>query len=198
MRLDEYLTTPGSLTVAQLRERIGAKSDLQIRQWQHGYAGRQPGPAHAMAIQQATDGAVRVGDLRPDDWHRIWPMLVGTDGAIVMAPPPVPREVHAIYVAGPMSGIKDHNYPAFFAAALALRQRGFVVENPAENPEPQCKSWQGYMRMAVAQVAKVDAVALLPGWESSTGARVEFNLATGLGLKVAPLDHFLSPELAAA
>lgn len=24
---------------------------------------------------------VPVWELRPDDWHRIWPMLIGTDGA---------------------------------------------------------------------------------------------------------------------
>ena len=40
----------------------------------------------AVAIERATDGAVRRWDLRPDDWHRIWPELVGMDGA-----PPVPE-----------------------------------------------------------------------------------------------------------
>ena len=32
-------------------------------------------------IEQATDGAVRRWDLRPDDWHRIWPELIGAEGA---------------------------------------------------------------------------------------------------------------------
>lgn len=76
MKLKEYLSIPGSLTVAQLAERIGVKSELQIRQWQHGYSGRQPGPEYAVAIEQATKGAVTRKDLRPDDWNRIWPELV--------------------------------------------------------------------------------------------------------------------------
>ena len=85
MNLHEYLASDGALSVAQLRERIGAKSDAQVRQWQHGYGDRQPNPEYAMAIEQATGGKVRVWDLRPNDWHRIWPMLIAADGA-----PPVP------------------------------------------------------------------------------------------------------------
>lgn len=97
-----------------------------------------------------------------------------------------------LYIAGPMTGLPDFNFPAFHAAAFALRALGFEVENPAENPEPSCKSWLGYMRMAVAQVAKVDAVVLLPGWEDSRGAKVEYQLAVGLGLIVLPLDFALT------
>lgn len=31
---------------------------------------------HCAAIEKATAGAVTRRDLRPDDWHRIWPELV--------------------------------------------------------------------------------------------------------------------------
>ena len=65
MRLDEYLKT-GAMTVAELRHAIGAKSDAQVRQWQHGYAGRKPGHSYCMAIEAATKGVVRCEDLRPD------------------------------------------------------------------------------------------------------------------------------------
>lgn len=102
-----------------------------------------------------------------------------------------------VYVAGPMSGLPLDNHPAFHAAAAELRALGFEVENPAENPEPPCKSWLGYMRMAVAQVAKVDAIVLLPGWENSRGAKVEYDLAVGLGLKVWPLDYALTRKAVA-
>jgi DNA-binding transcriptional regulator YdaS (Cro superfamily) len=81
MNLREYLASPGALSVAQLKERIGAKSDDQVRQWQHGYAGRKPDPGYCMAIRKATGGLVEVWDLRPDDWHRIWPMFIGKKGA---------------------------------------------------------------------------------------------------------------------
>ena len=93
-----------------------------------------------------------------------------------------------IYIAGPMTGLPEYNYPAFNAAAEELRRQGHEVENPAENPEPPCRSWEGYMRMAVAQLVRCETVALLPGWEASKGANVEHRLAHDLGLKVLPIS----------
>ena len=88
------------------------------------------------------------------------------------------------YVAGPMTGLKDLNYPAFDAAASELRTAGHHVENPAENPVPACGSWEGYMRLAVRQLATCDAIYLLPGWEDSRGAVIEVRLAQDLGLRM--------------
>ena len=97
-----------------------------------------------------------------------------------------------IYIAGQMTGIPDWNFPAFHAAAAELRAAGYEVENPAENPVPPCGgTWLGYMRMAIAQVATVDAVVMLPGWENSRGAKIERDLAIGLGLGVMTLDAAL-------
>ena len=87
-----------------------------------------------------------------------------------------------IYIAGPMTGLPDYNYPAFNAAAVELRAAGLEVCNPAENPEPECKSWAGYMRMALAQLVTCDSIYLLKGWESSKGARIERDLAHNLNL----------------
>lgn len=75
MKLSEYLARPDALSVSDLRLQIGARSNAQIRQWQHGYAKRKPGPAYCWAIETATGGAVTRRDLRPNDWHRIWPEL---------------------------------------------------------------------------------------------------------------------------
>lgn len=81
MNLADYFSQPGSMSVATLRDRIGVKSDAQIRQWQHGYADRRPGPTYCTAIEQATERQVCRWDLRPEDWHLIWPELIGAEGA---------------------------------------------------------------------------------------------------------------------
>ena len=92
-----------------------------------------------------------------------------------------------VYIAGPMTGRPQFNYPAFHQAATLLRAAGYAVINPAENPAPLCGSWLGYMRMSVAQVASVDCVVMLPGWPFSKGARIEYLIAKLLGLGVTSL-----------
>lgn len=89
-----------------------------------------------------------------------------------------------IYLAGPMTGIPGLNYDAFNAESARLRALGYTVENPAENQEPPCKSWAGYMRLAIAQLVTCDAIALLPGSELSRGAVTELGLAHKLGMRI--------------
>lgn len=100
-----------------------------------------------------------------------------------------------LYIAGPMTGYPESNYPAFHAAARLLRFFGYQVENPAENPEPPCGTWLGYMRMALRQISTVDGVVMLPGWIWSRGARIEWLLAKLLGLRVLSLDRALEEGL---
>ncbi|KMW48109.1 helix-turn-helix domain-containing protein [Ralstonia pickettii] len=78
MNLDQYLSSDGALSVAQLRERMQSlgyevKSNAQIRQWRHGYGGRRPDPKNCIGIERATNCVVTRKDLRPDDWQQIWP-----------------------------------------------------------------------------------------------------------------------------
>ncbi|AZL74564.1 DUF4406 domain-containing protein [Pseudomonas oryziphila] len=89
-----------------------------------------------------------------------------------------------VYISGPMSGLPDLNYPAFHAVAGRLRAEGLEVENPAENPEPPCGSWSGYMRLALVQISKCNGMIVLPGWTKSRGARLEVHIAKELGLLV--------------
>lgn len=93
MDLNDYLKSPGAMSVGQLRRAIGVNSDAQIRQWQHGYAGRRPSPEYCTAIERATGGAVTRRDLRPDDWHRIWPELVTSEFPAPAPAEPAPQAV---------------------------------------------------------------------------------------------------------
>lgn len=97
-----------------------------------------------------------------------------------------------VYIAGPMTGLPEFNYPAFFAAAEALRAAGHDPINPARTDgRDGCKTWLDYMRAALRDVADADGIALLPGWVESRGAAVEYRLGHDLGLDVAPLAEWL-------
>lgn len=87
-----------------------------------------------------------------------------------------------IYIAGPMSGLPDNNYPAFNAAAARFRAAGHEVMNPAENPQQW--SWEAYMKVSIPQMISCDRVIMLPGWETSRGARIEKELAHELLIPV--------------
>lgn len=103
-----------------------------------------------------------------------------------------------IYLAGPMTGLPELNYPAFNAEAARLRQLGYHVENPAENDAPPSTTWSGYMRLALAQLVTCDTIALLPGWLASRGANIERALAVDLGMKIVMADTITEPARSAA
>lgn len=86
-----------------------------------------------------------------------------------------------IYIAGPMTGYPEHNYPAFNAEAFRLRSLGFEVLNPAEGPAQD--SWAAYMRQALRMVLGATHLVLLPGWLTSRGANLEHQVATELGMR---------------
>lgn len=90
-----------------------------------------------------------------------------------------------IYIAGPMTGIDELNFPAFHTAAKLIRETGNEAVNPAEiNPDLDA-DWTECMIEDIKQLSKCDAIHLLPGWENSFGARIEALVAQKLGLKEA-------------
>ncbi len=88
-----------------------------------------------------------------------------------------------VYVAGPMSGRPDLNRSAFSVAAEQLRSEGYSVFNPAAanlegTPLPKI------MSHVLSQLCECGAIALLPGWWRSGGARIEWLLARYLKFKI--------------
>jgi DNA-binding transcriptional regulator YdaS (Cro superfamily) len=70
MHLDTYLSTVE--TAVRLASKLGVTPGF-VSQWRTGV---RPVPiAHCVAIEKATQGMVTRKDLRPDDWHLIWPEL---------------------------------------------------------------------------------------------------------------------------
>lgn len=89
-----------------------------------------------------------------------------------------------VYIAGPMTGYAELNFPAFHAEAKALRTAGLDVINPAEiNVDPNM-GWSACMRADIAQLVTCDRIHLLPGWSNSKGASLEHHIGRALGLLV--------------
>jgi hypothetical protein len=97
-----------------------------------------------------------------------------------------------IYVAGPMTGIPEFNFPLFHRVSDELREGGWDVRNPAETPPPpqlrehtdDPKVWKYYLREALRLLLECDAILLLPGWEDSKGAQLELHVARALQMPV--------------
>ena len=87
-----------------------------------------------------------------------------------------------IYIAGPMTGIAEHNFPAFFAAEAHLLAQGWEVENPARHGVVEGAQWEDYLRYDIVRMMRCSTIYLLAGWTRSRGARLEYKIATGLGM----------------
>lgn len=90
-----------------------------------------------------------------------------------------------IYIAGPMTGLPEFNYPAFFAASERLAAAGHEPINPARTEgRDGCRGWLDFMRASLRDIADCDGIATLPGWQDSRGAALEVYIAQSLGLPV--------------
>jgi hypothetical protein len=114
-----------------------------------------------------------------------------------------------IYLAGKMAGIPYFNKPKFDAYAKYLRAQGHTVFNPIENDEArtgvnffsECSTGShdevAHLNLSYRTCLKDDltwicdnaeAIALIPGWENSTGVKAELALAKCLKLEEIYLD----------
>jgi len=102
-----------------------------------------------------------------------------------------------LYLAGPMRGIKDFNFPAFHAATKQLRAKGYDVWSPAERDiadgfdptKDSARPMKFYMSHDLAAVCECDGVIVLDGWEKSQGACLEVHVARAVGIPVKDMQH---------
>ena len=81
MLLTDYLKAErGRVAIVARRVRLHPAFVSQVAN------GRRPVPVDRAAdFEAASDGQVRRWHMFPDTWHRVWPELIGAEGA-----PPVP------------------------------------------------------------------------------------------------------------
>lgn len=89
-----------------------------------------------------------------------------------------------VYIAGPMTGLPEFNFPAFNAAAAQMRAEGWHVENPADHGHVHGAEWADYLRYDITRLATCEMIMLLPGWSKSKGANLEVTIARQLGMPI--------------
>ena len=108
-----------------------------------------------------------------------------------------------VYLSGPMTGRPAFGFPAFFEAEEFLKDQGWKVVNPARLDTDlglasldEAMPHEGYMKRDLPLLIRCDAIALLPEWWTSKGAKQELSVALMCGLDVIcatdglPLDDY--------
>lgn len=102
----------------------------------------------------------------------------------------------SVYIAGPMTGYPEFNFPAFFKAQADFEAKGWKVFNPAakdleaevhemdafKTGDAKASIEEGFdfraaFKWDCEKVIEGNGIYMLKGWEKSTGARGEWAVA---------------------
>lgn len=101
-----------------------------------------------------------------------------------------------IYIAGPMTGYPKYNFPMFDECKFYLLKTidtSLAVLSPAdinrangihEDSEVDNKLLRNIFAKDVLAIAACDRMVMLPNWQMSRGARIEYQIARYLGLVI--------------
>ncbi len=107
-----------------------------------------------------------------------------------------PKRKAKIYIAGRVTGLKPEQYePMFATVKKELEKAGHEVINPLTDiPHEDVNNWALTIMECLPYVAQCDCIAMLPGWEKSDGAQIEYHFARGHKLQVLQVRRVGKPN----
>jgi len=83
-----------------------------------------------------------------------------------------------VYISGPITGTRDY-MERFAKAEDYFTSKGHEVINPAKINDnlPDSTTYDQYMAMDYVMLDMADAIYMMPGWEKSKGACIEYGYA---------------------
>lgn len=119
------------------------------------------------------------GSVCKDSWHGEKELAAAQTRAV----PTIDFE-KTFYLAGPMTGYPEYNYPAFEDAKRALENSGLKIVSPHEAAWPENAEsmgeeqlWRLMMEATNRMLARCDGIILQKGWPRSSGCRIELQHA---------------------
>ena len=92
-----------------------------------------------------------------------------------------------IYISGPISGHDmEERRKAFKTAEVFLKAQGYEVVNPIAEADahPEDATTHEHMRRDIELLMTCDIIYMMRRWTHSKGCKVEFDVATAIGLQV--------------
>lgn len=88
-----------------------------------------------------------------------------------------------VYLSGPITNTKNYKGLFMFAEELAALDDAEQIYNPAAQI-PASSSWEQAMHRCLSEITNYDTVVMLPGWNTSRGARLECDVALACGMHI--------------
>jgi hypothetical protein len=101
-----------------------------------------------------------------------------------------PERISRLYIAGPMSGYPEANYPAFDEAQYRLEAAGYIAVNPTKVHVARCH-YVDLIREDLRVMLDCHGIAVLENWWESTGARNEVSVGGILKMPVRTVPEWL-------
>ena len=88
-----------------------------------------------------------------------------------------------VYLSGPITNTKNYKGLFMFAEELAVLDDAEQIYNPAAQI-PASSSWEQAMHRCLSEITNYDTVVMLPGWNTSRGARLACDVALACGMQI--------------